>query len=447
MKKIKSARDIAQSVLYSVFYQGAYSNLGLNALLNKYDPSDSERAFASELVYGVIQNYRMLDKYISSFSKTPLCKLQRRVLIILRISFYQLLYLDKIPKSAVVNEAVKLTRAHLNAGAAGFVNGLLRSFLREENFKLDMPEDYVERLSLEYSLPNWMAKHFIKSYGTEKGVHIIKQSNIRPRMYIRKNEYCPLKDDFSSMILNDGAEIEKSDLIEGAYILKSKGNIAKLKSFEKGLFFFEDITSQIAANALSVKPGDTVIDLCASPGAKSFAAAQSMVGSGIIFSFDLYENRTGLIKSAAQRLNINIIECKTGDASVYDELLAERADAVLADVPCSGLGTIAKKPDIRFKKEEELLKLPHLQYSILENASRYVKKGGVLVYSTCTLNPMENENVVMSFLKNNNEFSITDIPCLEKADENLFIRRGNTVTFLPDSGLGDGFFIARMVKG
>lgn len=446
MGKIKSARDIAQSVLYAVFYQGAYSNLGLGALLNKYDPPESERALASELVYGVIQNYRMIDAYISAFSKTPINKLQRRALIILRISFYQLLYLDKIPKSAVVNEAVKLARAHLNSGAAGFVNGVLRAFLREEAFTPELPKDTVGRLSAEYSLPDWMAAHFIKSYGVEKGTRIIKSPNIRPSVYIRRNRYLASHDELISALFEDGAEAIKSDLIEGAYVLKAKGDMTRLKAFKNGLFFFEDITSQFAAGALCAKAGDTVIDVCASPGAKSFAAAQAMEGKGQILSFDLHEKRVDLIRSAVQRLKIDIIKCRANDATVYDEKLDSYADSVLADVPCSGLGTIAKKPDIRLKKESELLEIPDIQLSILENAARYLKPGGTLIYSTCTLNPAENEDVVLSFLKRNKNFYITDVPGVEKIDESLLVKREKTVTFLPDESLGDGFFIAKMIK-
>jgi len=446
MAKAKSARDIAQSALYAVFYQGAYSNLGLNALLNKYEPPESERALASEIVYGVVQNYRLLDAYIASFSKTPLKKLQRRALIILRMAFYQLIFLDRIPESAVVNESVKLARAHLNAGAAGFINGLLRSYLRAENFKPKLPDDDIARISVENSLPDWMAKHFIKSYGKKAGADIIRCANIRPNVYIKRNDYASSHDELISALEAENAKVSAVDIIDGAYLLETRGDVTRLESFGKGMFFFEDITSQIAAKAVGAKAGDIVIDVCASPGAKTFAMAQDMDGQGQILSFDLHEKRVGLIEDAAKRLKIGIVKCGVKDAAEFDASLENTADAVLVDAPCSGLGTIAKKPDIRLKTDEEMKTLPEIQLSILENSARYVKSGGTVVYSTCTLNPSENEEVVSAFLKKHPEFRAADVPNMEKLNEEFYILREKTVTLLPNKNFGDGFFIAKMIK-
>ncbi len=441
----KNARDIAQSALYSVFYEGAYSNLGLMALLDKYDPPPAERALATEITYGVIQNYRLLDAYIAAFSKMPPRKLQRRALIILRMAFYQLLFLERIPDSAAVSEAVKMARRSLNSGAAGYVNGVLRSFLREENFKPKLPDDETARLSVEYSLPDWMAKHFIKSYGRDAGERIIRASNDRPAAYIRLNEYRADEETLRRALSEENAAIQSAGFPKGAYIFTGKGDPARTKAFSKGMFFFEDITSQLAAAALDAREGCTVIDVCASPGAKSFAAAQYMKGKGTVYAFDLHENRVGLIKTAAERLGISIVKPAAGDASVPNEALYECADAVMADVPCSGLGTLSKKPDIRLKDEKELQTLPETQNKILNTASKYVKPGGTLVYSTCTLNPAENEDAVAAFLKANPDFSAEE-PFTGNAPEDIIIRRNKTVTFLPDKCFGDGFFIAKLKK-
>ncbi|MBR2742838.1 MAG: 16S rRNA (cytosine(967)-C(5))-methyltransferase RsmB [Clostridia bacterium] len=445
MKGKKNARDIAQSALYSVFCEGAYSNLGLRALLNKYDPAPDDRALASELVYGVIQNYRLLDAYIAAFSKTPPEKLQRRALIILRIAFYQLLFLDRIPESAAVNEAVKSARRTLNAGAAGYVNAVLRAYLRDKSFKPNLPDDTTERLALEYSLPEWMARHFIKSYGDDAGARIIRAVNDRPKIYIRRNAYRASEEELSRALSDEGASIEASPALNGAYVFSGKGDPTRYRAFSRGMFFFQDITSQLAAHAAGAREGGTVIDMCAAPGAKSFAAAQYMNNKGTIFAFDIHENRVGLIKDAAERLGIDIIKPAPRDAAEFDAELCETADAVIADVPCSGLGTIAKKPDIRLKSEKELFSLPETQNKILKNASKYVKPGGTLVYSTCTLNPAENEDVVSAFLREHKDFSAVS-PEFPGVPKELTIRRGGTVTFLPDGNFGDGFFIAKLVK-
>ncbi|MBQ3379487.1 MAG: 16S rRNA (cytosine(967)-C(5))-methyltransferase RsmB [Clostridia bacterium] len=445
MKGKKNAREIAAGALYGVFYEGAYSNLSLKSLLDRYDPTPPERALASELVYGVIQNYRLLDAYIASFSKTPPHKLQRRALIILRMAFYQLLYLERIPKSAAVSEAVKMARKSLNLGAAGYVNGVLRAFLRSDGFSLALSDDAAERLALKYSLPEWMAAHFIESYGSEAGERIICAANDRPAVYIRLNSYRASEKTLINAIEADGADIRRSEALDGAYVLSCRGDPSRLNAFRQGMFFFQDITSQFAVRAAGAREGDTVMDVCAAPGAKSFAAAQYMHGKGRIYAFDLYENRVGLIKTAAERLGISIIDTAVKDAEVSDDAFFESADAVIADVPCSGLGTMAKKPDIRLKSEKELFSLPETQNKILNAASKYVKPGGTLIYSTCTLNPSENEEIVSAFLKNNPDFTALE-PDTRGAPKEVMIRRQKTVTFLPDKNFGDGFFIAKMIK-
>ena len=360
------------------------------------------------------------------------------MLNILRVGCLQLLFMDKIPQSAAVNEAVKSAKNSGAAYAAGFINAVLRK-VAAAGVVLPEEKDNLNYLSVRYSCPPELIKHFISAYGDEKAVQLLKASAGRRPLFIRLNTLICDYEQLRAETEKDGAEILETEL-ENCFILKHAGDITELSAFKKGLFHVQDMSSQICCKVLDAHSGDVVLDACAAPGGKSFTTAQYMKGEGKIYACDIHPHKIRLISQGAQRLGISCIETLCADAAYIDEDI--RVDRVLCDVPCSGLGVIGRKPEIKYKTPEFFAALPDTQYAVLQNCSRFVKSGGVLVYSTCTLNPAENEIVCEKFLSLNPEFSA--------ADDSFYasLRRENSFACIfPSECGGDGFFISKFVKG
>lgn len=430
------ARITAVKLLLKMESSGSYSNILLDSALTQSDLSDRGKAFAAALFYGVTERRITLDYIIEKNSSIPFRKLDNTVVQILRIGLYQLLYMDSVPESAAVNESVKLCKRLKMFSAQGFVNGMLRSFLRNGKRVSCLGLEAADRLSIEYSCPKWLVEKWLCEYGTDSTVKALKASVGKPPVYARVNTLKTNTEDLLSALAAEKISARKYSGLDDCIVLEKTGDIEKSKAFKAGLFHVQDISSQLCCLTLRPVVNETVIDLCAAPGGKSFTMAQLMGNNGRLCSLDLHDMRTALIADGAERLGIRIIEAMQGDATKYNPALPQ-ADRVLCDVPCSGLGVIRRKPEIKYKNPEELSGLPDIQRRILETACKYVKVGGTLVYSTCALSRAENDNVADAFAEVHPEFSpiVQHVPFA--GAENSHKR-----TYFPDENGGDGFFTA-----
>lgn len=431
-----NARQIAYEVLLKVFKDNAFSNLALDAALKKARLDVRERAFASALVYGVCERIISLDYTIEKYLSKPLSKLKPQVLAILRLGAYQLLFMDGVPDSAAVNESVNLSKNNGCSYASGLINAVLRK-ISKNGFLLPEETDINEYLSVKYSCPKWLIEKWNEEYGNERTKDILTYSLRKNRISLRVNTLKITAEKLADSLKSRGISCEPGITRNSLLISELPCSVEELDEFKNGFFHVQGIPSQLCAETLGAKNGDTVFDLCAAPGGKSFTVAEIMNNTGKVKAFDLYESRVSLIKSGALRLGLDNVSADIADASVFDETLG-KADCVLCDVPCSGLGIISKKPEIKFKKKEELESLPEIQYSILKNGSRYVKEGGRLVYSTCTLSKAENEDVCRRFLDENSCF-YAEKPFFTSGDECF-------TTVFPNENNSDGFFVALFVR-
>ncbi len=432
-----SGRKLAVALLEQTEKNGGYSNILLDSALERSDLDARDKRLCAALYYGTLERKILLDYIIGKYSKKPVNKLDCVVVQILRTGLYQLLYMEQIPDNAAVSESVKLTKKCRKTSASGFVNAVLRGFIRDGK-EITYPEDSVQAASVRYSVPVWLVKRMHEKYGEAKANAFFEDALCPPPLTVKLNPLVASEGELLSALSE--FEPTKHPFIEGAYILKKGGNIRKNKAFEKGLFHVQDGASQLCAMALCAESGMTVLDMCAAPGGKTFSIAEYMENKGEIYAFDLQEQRAGLIAKGAERLHLTCIKARAGNASVYNASLPQ-ADRVLCDVPCSGFGVIRRKPEIRYKSEEELQGLPNIQAAILENAARYVKIGGELIYSTCTVFREENEDVVEAFLEKHPEFE--EAPLLPHMGG---IMAQPMVTLLPEVMGTDGFFMAKLKR-
>lgn len=430
------ARLTAVKLLLKMESSASYSNILLDSALSEQGLSEREKAFAAALFYGVTERRLTLDYIIEQNSRIPFKKLEKEAVAVLRAGFYQLLYMPSVPESAAVNESVKLCRKLKSFGAEGFVNGMLRSFIRNGKQISFEGLDKVKTLSLKYSCPEWIAAKWLREYGEENAVKAMEASLGAPPLYARVNSTKITDDELVNLLKKEHVKAERNPRLNGCIRLEKAGEIEQLEAFKAGLFHVQDVSSQLCCLTLRPIVNETVIDICAAPGGKTFTMAELMGNNGRLLSLDLYDARVNLIAEGAKRLGLRIVEAKQNNAVKFSEELP-LADRVLCDVPCSGLGVIRRKPEIKYKTEEEFEELPRLQRAILEVSSRYVKEGGTLVYSTCTLSRAENDEVAADFAEKHPEFSpiVQTIPY--DAAEN-----SPTRTFFPEKDGGDGFFTA-----
>ena len=420
----------------------AYSNLLLDHVFSESDLTERDKAFAAALFYGVLERRLTLDYIIQKNSKIPFAKLDPAAVAILRAGLYQLLYMDSVPDSAAVNESVKLCKKLKCFSAQGFVNGMLRSFIRGGKKISYIGLEPEKRLSVEYSCPEWLTAKLIREYGTDFAVKALKASVGRPPVYARVNTLKTTTEKLLTELSKHKIKAEAYPGLENCIKLEKPGDIEKCAPFRQGLFHVQDISSQLCCLTLRPVVNETVLDVCAAPGGKSFTLAELMGNNGRLYSMDLHDMRVGLIEDGAARLGIKILTAMQNDASKFNGQLPQ-ADRVLCDVPCSGLGVIRRKPEIKFKSPADFEGLPEIQYQILETSARYVKPGGTLVYSTCTLSRAENDGVAERFAEAHPEFLpiVQPVPYAGAAGEPMR-------TYCPDENGGDGFFTAsfRRVK-
>lgn len=429
-----NARKIVFELLIKTEESGAYSKIALDSAFEQNKLSERDKGFAAAMFYGILERRMTLDYVIRAYSSKEFDSLDKSVVQLLRMGLYQLLYMDSVPESAAVNETVALASPRQK----GFINAVLRSFLRD-GCKVNYGELSGDaRLSVEYSCPKWLVKMWRGRFGEERTLGLLRSSLGRPPLFLRVNTLRCSADELIAALAEDGITARKNELLPDCVELMG-GSPDCCSAYWRGLFHVQDISSQLCCKILGAQPGETVLDMCAAPGGKSFTAAEYMKNEGRLISFDLHENKLSLIKSGAKRLGLSVISARQNDASVFDSDIPQ-ADRVLCDVVCSGLGVIRRKPEIKYKPKQEIMQLPPIQAEILETAKRYVKRGGRLVYSTCTLNEAENEAVVEEFLLNNPDFSPEEIK-IGIEDDGGFCRN-----FFPEKTGGDGFFAALLKR-
>ncbi len=430
------SRQIAFEALFKTEKQGAYSNITIDAFLSKAKLDTRDKSFVSALFYGVIERKLTIDYQLQLYLDKPIKKLKPEVLTILRMGTYQILFMDKVPTSAAVNESVKLTKKNGCSFASGLVNAVLRK-VDKGGIILPDEKNLTEHLSIKYSCPQWLVDKWLNEYGTENTEGLLSHSIGIPPIYIRVNTTKTSRDELSAILTGEGIKVTDADIPDALIIDLFGKDIEKLESFKDGLFHVQDISCQLCSIALAPESGDTVFDLCSAPGGKSYTMCEIMGDNGKVFCFDIHKSRVELIEKGGKRLGLNSIKPSVSDATVFNKNIGF-ADKVLCDVPCSGLGIIARKPEIKYKNPEELKDLPQIQLSILTNGSKYVKNGGLLVYSTCSVSKEENEAVCTEFLKSDNSFeAVKPLPHL--SDDKF-------LTLMPHKFGGDGFFIAAFRK-
>lgn len=436
---MKTARQTAFEILNKIQRDNSYSNLALDSVLDRTQADINDKRLISALVYGVAERRITLDYELSLYLSQPLKKLKPQVLTALRIGAYQLLFMDKIPASAAINESVKLTKNNGCAFASGLVNAVLHK-IDKNGLKLP-DENNKDFRSIKYSAPQWLIDMWDKAYGSDNTDKLLEASFGNVDITVRVNTLKIDSDKLISLLAEEGFIAEKCEYPENALVIKNGGAVHKTKAYDDGLFHVQDIASQLCCAALDVRENDTVLDICSAPGGKSFTLAEMMNNKGKIYSFDVYEHRLKLINNGAERLGITCIQTAENDGSKFNPTIPE-ADRILCDVPCSGLGVIRKKPEIRYKNCDEVDKLFDLQYSILCASSKYLKKEGILVYSTCSLNPEENEKIVERFLSEHNNFESVKVhPGLKRFGDDT-----DYISLMPHIHGCDGFFIAALKR-
>lgn len=440
-KSTENTREIALLTLIEINEKNGKAHIVLREVLDKYQYlSKVDRAFITRLVDGTVEYKLQLDYIIDLFSKTKVKKMKPFIRNLLRMSVYQLKYMDSVPDSAVCNEAVKLAKRHKFGSLSGFVNGVLRNVARNiENISFDS-------LSVKYSMPDWIVEHFEKEYGTKKTEQILAAFMQKPILSIRTDTSRISPKDLKEMLLAEGVIVKEiTDVLPndlntdelGVFAISDVDYLGGLESFKKGLFYVQDASSMMAVVTAGIKKDDYVIDVCAAPGGKATHAAQLLDGSGMVEARDLTEYKISLIEENIKRQNLKNIKAVLWDATVLDESARDKADVLICDLPCSGLGVLGRKKDIRYNiTPESIDSLVALQRQILDTVQTYVKSGGVLLYSTCTIDKAENEDNVKWFLEKYPQFHL---------DKNCFDGAGMKQLFPLECG-NDGFFIARMIK-
>jgi len=424
-------RQLAHTLLQKAEKNDQYLNIALDHALSNSGMSEADRGLAATLVYGVTEKRLTLDYQIAHYSSRKASELELSVLTALRMGFYQLLFLDRIPPHAAVSESVSLVPRK----AAGFVNAVLRAYTRALMFHLPKREKgSAEYLSVAYSVSLPLCQRLLSAFGEEKTEALLKGFQSVPPTTLSVNTLRISREELAAHI---PSALSTPYAPQGITV---KGAIRSLYGFAEGLFFVQDEASQLCVEALGAEEGETVMDICACPGSKSFGSAIRMKNKGQILSFDLHEKKLPLIESGAERLGITIIRTAARDGRDFLPEWKDRADRVLCDVPCSGFGVLAKKPELRYKDPAVSKALPVIQRAILENACRYVKHGGVLVYSTCTILPEENEETVSAFLQAHSDFSLCPFAVGELRCDT------GQMTLLPHETHTDGFFIAKLIR-
>lgn len=433
---MSTAREVALQCLLAGEKRRAWSDGYLRNMIRENRLSARDAALCTHLAFGILQNRLLLDWYIARYSSISPEKLEPAVRGCLQLGLYQMLFLDRVPVHAAVNESVALTKRYARSTrAAGLVNAVLRAFDRAKEKGLPQPTEMWVR----YSHPEWLVKEFFALLPEREVEELLKANNDQPPTCVQVNTCRTTTQALRESLLSEGVEAKEHLWLPDCLLLEGTGDLTTLDAFRTGMFYVQDAAARLAVLAADPRPGMRVLDACAAPGGKSFAAAIAMSGRGEIISCDIHPHKQRLIEAGTERLGIDCVNASVMDGKKFEPAFEKQFDLVIADVPCSGLGIIRKKPDIRYRDPEPLAGLPQVQQDILSNVSRYVKPGGVLLYATCTLLNRENEDVVAWFLEKDRDFAPEPFRLPGPVGDS----RG-MVTLWPHIHGTDGFFFAKL---
>lgn len=449
----QTPRSAALHVLLEVEQNKAFSNLELKTSLAKGDFDRRDAALATELVYGTLSRLNTLDWLVAQVLDKPIHRLETWVRNLLRMSLYQLHYLDRIPARAVVHEAVEEAKQRGHKGTIALVNGVLREYLRKKE-ELTIPAQWpkFKKIAIMHSHPEWLVKRWLRIYGERETIQMCEQNNHPPKVSMRVNRLKGTMDQLIKKIQEESeeAEIIRSQVSVDGLLVSHLGNIALTEAFQKGFCTVQDESSMLVCQAVAPKSGMRILDTCAAPGGKTTHIAERMENLGVILALDIHPHKLKLIQDNAARLGISMIETKAADATSLPANLSDKTfDRVLVDAPCSGFGVIRRKPDLKWhKKEDDILAITQTQMRILEEASKWVAPMGKLIYSTCTVDPEENQRLVYRFLENHPEFALDDsfAQDMPESVQPYVHKSGGYVQLLPHYFGSDGFFISRLVR-
>ena len=438
-----NAREIAYKVLLDIEKNNNYSNMAINKYFKDVKLSNQDRGLATEIIYGVIENKYYIDYMIDKLSKVKTNKMEIYVKTLLRMGVYQIMFLNSISDYAAVNETVNLAKKK-NSKVSGFINGILRNVIRqkEEIGKVKTKDD-IEYLAIKYSYDKWMIKNWIAHFGKEFTEELVEANNERPNIYLRTNTLKITRGELIEKLAEQNIKAEKVNVVEEAIKVEHLKDIENNKLYKEGLFTVQDISSMLVGKVMNPKENSLILDVCSAPGGKTTHMATLMNNTGQVVSRDIYDHKLKLIKASANRLGLTNIDAQEFDGMKLDRESIAKFDYVLADVPCSGLGIIRRKPEIKYKEKEEFRELPPIQKKILENAAKYVKVGGTLIYSTCTIQDNENINVVNEFLQKYKNFELATI---KEVNVDLDNQEKGYMKIYPNVHDMDGFFISKLIR-
>lgn len=443
---IDKPRQIALTILYKIDKEEAYSNIALDEELrkNKNILKEKDIGLISEIIYGTTTWRLTIDSIISKYSKIKIGKISKWILNILRMGIYQIVFLDKIPKSAAVNESVNLAKRYGHPASANFVNAVLRKIEKKDYEEMSQIKEPIQRIMLTTSTPKWIIEELLKEKAIQDVEEICKNSNQKPSLSIRVNTLKTTKENLIKELKKLQIEV-KQGILEDFLIVEKVKQIENLEIFKQGWCTIQDESAGLAALVLEPREGEKILDACSAPGGKTSYLAQLMKNKGMIEAWDIHPHRTKLVEETAKRLGIQIIRTKVKDATLKENNI-EKFDKILLDVPCLGTGVIRKKPDIKWKHDKtEIEEITKIQKTILQNCSEYLKEGGELVYSTCSILQEENENIISDFLKENKNFKIMPIPMNEKNTFYQYRENAGYFKVYPNKEI-DGFFICKIKK-
>ena len=437
------AREIAYKVLLDIEKNKNYSNMAINKHFKDVKISNQDRGLATEIIYGVIENKYYIDYMIDKLSKVKTNKMEIYVKTLLRMGIYQIMFLNSISDYAAVNETVNLAKKK-NSKVSGFINGILRNVIRqkEEIGKVKTKDD-VDYLAIKYSYDKWMIRNWMIQFGKEFTEELLEANNERPNIYLRTNTLKITRDELIKKLEKQNIKAEKVNVVEEAIKVEHLKDIENNNLYKEGLFTVQDVSSMLVGKVMNPKENSLVLDVCSAPGGKTTHMATLMNNTGQVVSRDIYDHKLKLIKAASKRLGLTNVDVEEFDGMKFDRESIGKFDYVLADVPCSGLGIIRRKPEIKYKEKEEFRQLPPIQKKILENASKYVKVGGTLIYSTCTIQDSENIDVVNEFLQKNKNFELVPI---KEVNVDLENQEKGYMKIYPNVHNMDGFFISKLIR-
>ena len=437
------AREIAYKVLLDIEKNKNYSNMAINKHFKDVKMSNQDRGLATEIIYGVIENKYYIDYMIDKLSKVKTNKMEIYVKTLLRMGIYQIMFLNSISDYAAVNETVNLAKKK-NSKVSGFINGILRNVIRqkEEIGKVKTKDD-VDYLSIKYSYDKWMIRNWMIHFGKEFTEELLEANNERPNIYLRTNTLKITRDELIKKLEKQNIKAEKVNVVEEAIKVEHLKDIENNSLYKEGLFTVQDVSSMLVGKVMNPKENSLVLDVCSAPGGKTTHMATLMNNTGQVVSRDIYDHKLKLIKAASKRLGLTNVDVEEFDGMKLDRESICKFDYVLADLPCSGLGIIRRKPEIKYKEKEEFRQLPPIQKKILENASKYVKVGGTLIYSTCTIQDSENIDVVNEFLQKNKNFELVPI---KEVNVDLENQEKGYMKIYPNVHNMDGFFISKLIR-